>query len=71
MGNRMNLIAELAAQAEVLAPEWDGCSRSGHDVYNQQFANLILTQCIRACATDRLGKTISAEQLILTHFGVE
>jgi hypothetical protein len=37
----------------------------------QKFAELIMAECISACATDRLGKTVSAEELIKQHFGVE
>jgi transcriptional regulator with XRE-family HTH domain len=35
-----------------------------------KFAELIMAECISACATDRLGKTVSAEELIKQHFGV-
>jgi hypothetical protein len=47
-----------------------------NDDYNdlaslQKFAELIIAECISACATDRLGKTAGAEELINQHFGVE
>jgi hypothetical protein len=47
-----------------------------NDDYNdlaslQKFAQLIVRECISACATDRLGKTAGAEELINQHFGVE
>ncbi len=34
-------------------------------------AMLIVEECIFACATDRLGKTAGAEELIRQHFGIE
>ena len=37
----------------------------------EKFAKLIVRECISACATDRLGKTLGAEELIKKHFGVE
>ena len=37
----------------------------------EKFAELIVRECISACATDRLGKTAGAEELINQHFGVE
>jgi hypothetical protein len=33
-----------------------------------KFAELIIADCISACATDDLGKTKSAEELIRDHF---
>jgi hypothetical protein len=39
--------------------------------YNEELAKLIIQECISACATDRLGKTVGAEELIKQHFGVE
>jgi hypothetical protein len=36
----------------------------------EDFAQLIMKECISACATDQLGKTASAEELIKRHFGV-
>lgn len=41
------------------------------DIRDQVFAELIIKECISACATDRLGKTVGAEELIKQHFGVE
>lgn len=35
------------------------------------FAKMIIKECIYACSTDRIGRTISAEQLINEHFGIE
>lgn len=43
----------------------------GADFELEKFAELIIKECISACATDRLGKTIGAEELIKEHFGVE
>lgn len=37
----------------------------------EKFAELIIEECISACATDRLGKTVGAEELIKQHFGVK
>ena len=37
----------------------------------EKFGELIVAECISACATDRLGKTVGAEELIREHFGVE
>jgi hypothetical protein len=36
-----------------------------------KFAELIIQECISACATDRLGKTAGAEELINQHFGLD
>lgn len=36
-----------------------------------KFAELIVRECISACATDNLGKTVGVEELIKQHFGVE
>lgn len=33
-----------------------------------KLAELIIEECISACATDELGKTKSAEELIRAHF---
>jgi len=35
----------------------------------EKYAELIIAECISACATDKLGKTASAEDLIKEHFG--
>jgi hypothetical protein len=35
----------------------------------EKYAELIIQECISACATDALGKTASAEELIKEHFG--
>ena len=41
------------------------------DGFCEKFAELIIRECISACATDRLGKTVGAEELIKHHFGIE
>jgi hypothetical protein len=70
-------IQDLAEQAEIyFSPsripetgfEYEGADISREDL--QRFAELIMAECISACATDRLGKTVSAEELIKQHFGV-
>ena len=43
----------------------------GDELPMVKFAELIIAECISACATDRLGKTASAEESIKKHFGVE
>lgn len=37
----------------------------------EKFAVLIITECISACVSDRLGKTVGAEALINARFGIE
>jgi hypothetical protein len=39
-------------------------------VFLAEYTKLIVQECISACATDRLGKTAGAEELIKEHFGV-
>jgi hypothetical protein len=73
-------IQELAdqARAEVRA-DWSKGNKipypEAHYAFqrdnDQKFAELIIQECISACATDRLGKTAGAEELINQHFGVE
>lgn len=41
-----------------------------YDIFNHKFANLIIQECISACATDRLGKTAGVEELIKERFGI-
>lgn len=36
----------------------------------ENFAKLIMEECISACASDKLGKTMSAEELIKQHLGM-
>lgn len=36
----------------------------------ENFAKLIMKECISACATDRLGKEVGAAELIKAHFGI-
>jgi hypothetical protein len=44
---------------------WD----DGHDHLDiEKFANLIIRECVSVCSTDRVGKTISIEELIAEHF---
>ena len=67
MSERIKLLAEQAKQSMpngLLVERWI-------ELYNQKFAELIIQECISACATDQLGKTIGAEELIKKHFGVE
>lgn len=74
-------IRELARQAYIEArldenPKWRESFVSEAAMNEIQstmvkFAELIVNECITACATDRLGKTVSAEELIRQHFGVE
>ncbi len=37
----------------------------------EEFARLIIDECIVACATERLGKTAGAGELIKERFGIE
>ena len=41
------------------------------DAFLEKFAELIIEECISACATNRLGKTVGSEDLIKQRFGVE
>lgn len=43
----------------------------GIDQEIQKFAELIVQECISACSTDQLGKTVGAEERIKQHFGIE
>jgi len=36
----------------------------------ENFAQLVIEECISACATCELGRTRSADELIRTHFGL-
>ena len=67
-------LEELAAQAgfdvEALKTYPGGWPREDLLVL-EDFAQLIMEECISACATDQLGKTRSAEELIKRHFGVK
>ena len=36
----------------------------------EEFAKLIIDECITACATERLGKTSGAAELIKERFGI-
>lgn len=59
---------QLARQAEAAyIPRYDMWQMDSETV--QQFAELIIAECISACATDRLGKTAGAEELINERFG--
>jgi len=66
------LILKLAAQAgfdvDALKTYPGGWPREDLLVL-EDFAQLIMEECISACATDQLGKTASAEELIKLHFG--
>jgi hypothetical protein len=61
-----NRLKEIAKQASCTI---DGMGYGEGDV--EQLAKLIIQECISACATDQLGKTASAEDLIKKHFGME
>ena len=63
-------VQELAEQAKNKVPAGLEVSR-WIEVYNEELARLIIQECISACATDSLGKTVGAEELILQHFGIE
>ena len=70
---RTVLVKDLEDKFEQLA------ARANFNIYHsdiwrgtaRKFAELIVRECISACATDQLGKTIGAEELIKKHFGVE
>ncbi len=42
-----------------------------YDCELEEFAKLIISECVSAYATDQLGKTISAEELIQQRFGFD
>jgi hypothetical protein len=69
------LIEELVSQAsdEVWGsnPYNGGPGFEGYVLDSNKLARLIIGECIIACATDALGKTVSAEEAIKKHFGVE
>jgi hypothetical protein len=64
------LIQECAEEAKKKVPLGLGVDR-WVEVYNEELARLIIQECISACATDRLGKSVGAEDLIRQHFGIE
>ena len=71
-------IKELAEQAGLQQRIWNSLGKElpmwQEDPDNPglaKFAELIIKECISACATDRLGKTVGVEELIKQHFGVE
>ena len=67
MNKRVQQLAEQAKQqvpAGLVVTEWI-------ERYNEEFAELIVQECISACATNNLGKTVGAEELIKQHFGLE
>ncbi len=37
----------------------------------RDFTRAIVEECITACATDRLGKTASPEELMYSRFGID
>jgi hypothetical protein len=62
-----NLLYESGLTAQGCWDELDGYAKQGIE----RFAELIIEECIYACATERLGKTAGVEELIRQHFGVE
>ena len=44
---------------------------AANNKYLERFAQLVIEECISACATDQLGKTVGAAELIRSRFGVE
>lgn len=44
---------------------------AANNKYLERFAQLVMEECISACATDRLGKTVGAAELIRNRLGVE
>jgi hypothetical protein len=66
-------IAKLASQAGFDVGMHDGMILGNFsDMHKcQKLAELIINECISTCATDKLGKTASAEDLIKEHFGVK
>jgi hypothetical protein len=65
MNDRIRDLALEASVKHIASPVW-----AFTDAELEKFAQLIIAECISACATDRLGKTASAEELIKKHFGV-
>jgi hypothetical protein len=65
----MNKIKELAERAG-LAEAADVRGGYIYPIGMEQFAKLIMEECISACATDALGKTKGAEELIRARLGL-
>jgi hypothetical protein len=63
-------IQQLARQAgaEDYPTRGVTCLYGDHEI--EKFAQLIIAECISACATSTLGKTQSAESLIQKHLGI-
>lgn len=64
-------IDRLAEQAKNSVPRGILAPDQWIQSYNQIYAKLIIEECISACATDRLGRTVGAEELIKQHFGIK
>jgi hypothetical protein len=73
MGRTQRLENLMNEQIKLLAKQADIDLIHGNFLTgpHEKFAELIIQECISACATDRLGKTAGAEELINQHFGVE
>ena len=68
MNNRIKELAnEAGFHGESMYPVFGTCQ----DTSLENFARLIIEECISACATDRLGKTAGAEELIYARFGMQ
>ena len=67
-------ILSLAYDANLTVTAMEGLGGGGY-IDNEdeiiKFANLIIAECISACATDTLGRTASAEELIKARFGIK
>jgi len=67
----MDKIKELAIEAGIIVAEHNGFDRNILFPKEIKFAQLIIEECISACATQWLSKTMSAEDLINERFGIE
>jgi tyrosine-protein phosphatase YwqE len=71
MNKKLQDLIGQSTYFQVSADHCSGISESSAQVDLEKFALLIIENCISACATDQLGKTVGAEDLINKRFGIE
>ena len=73
-------IKELAIEAKLIAPEYNGFDHTRLSISQQRFAELIVLECMHECLRMQLGNQYTPEELLFQtkyrkiikeHFGVK
>jgi hypothetical protein len=64
-------IKQLAIEAKLIAPEYNGFDHTRLSISQQRFAELIVRECIKAYNDDGYQTEYEQDLRVLKHFGVK